>query len=145
MNTAIFHGSAVRELYRRSKGIPRLINVVADRALLAAYTQDRTRVDRSLVRRAAAEVFGRRFVPFTWPWAVAAAGIAAIALGTWGLLTERGAGEMVDETIAYYWRVRGVCVVDVAAEFRCHRSWPVVRQRMVAWLLRDEPEERLAA
>ncbi|HEX6994833.1 MAG TPA: AAA family ATPase [Gammaproteobacteria bacterium] len=88
--TAIFTGSALRELYRRSHGIPRLINVVADRALLAAYTRDRTRVDGTLVRRAASEVFGRRLVPFAWPWAVAAAGIAAIALGTWGLVTDAG-------------------------------------------------------
>jgi len=91
--TPIFTPSALRELYRRSKGIPRLINVVADRALLAAYTQDRTRVDGRLVRRAAAEVFGRRIVPFAWPWAVAAAGIAAIAVGTWGLFADAGRGE----------------------------------------------------
>src|SRR5690606_13142785 len=84
----IFTASALRELYRRSKGIPRLINVVADRALLAAYTQDRTRVDGALVRRAASEVFGRRLVPFAWPWAIAAAGVAAIGLGTWGLITD---------------------------------------------------------
>ena len=86
--TAIFTANALRELYRRSKGIPRLINVVADRALLAAYTQDRIRVDGRLVRLAASEVFGRRIVPFAWPWAVATAGIAAIALGTWALLAE---------------------------------------------------------
>lgn len=84
----IFTPSALRELYRRSKGIPRLINVVADRALLAAYTRDRTRVDGTLVRLAASEVFGRRLVPFAWPWAIAAAGVAAIALGTWGLVTD---------------------------------------------------------
>src|SRR5690606_23386958 len=85
---------AIGELYRRSKGIPRLINVVADRALLAAYTRDRTRVDAALVRRAAAEVFGRPALPFTWPlftwpWAAAAAAacVAAIAAGSldlWG-------------------------------------------------------------
>src|SRR5690606_25033812 len=53
---------------------------------------DRTRVDGRLVRRAAAEVFGRRIVPFAWPWAVAGAGVAAIAVGTWGLLADGGRG-----------------------------------------------------
>src|SRR5690606_11615133 len=90
--TAIFTASALRELYRRSKGIPRLINVVADRALLAAYTQDRIRVDGRLVRLAASEVFGRRIVPFASPWALASAGIAAMGLGIWGLFAEPPGG-----------------------------------------------------
>ena len=50
---------ALREMYRLSGGVPRVINVIADRALLGAYTQDRHRVDGSLVRAAATEVFGR--------------------------------------------------------------------------------------
>lgn len=39
----------------------------------------------------------------------------------------------VDETISH-WQVRGVRVIDVAPEFRCHRSWNAVRARMIAWL-----------
>jgi len=54
----IFTPQAVKELYRQSEGIPRIINVVADRALLAAYTQDTRTIDRRIVRRAAAEVYG---------------------------------------------------------------------------------------
>ena len=56
----VFKGSAIRRLYKKSRGIPRLINVVADRALLAAYTQDHRIVDGRLVDRAASEVFGAR-------------------------------------------------------------------------------------
>lgn len=78
----VFTRRAVRQLYRQSRGIPRLINVVADRALLAAYTQDRTTVDGRLVRLAAAEVFGRRVHRPWWPWALAAAGAAAFAFST---------------------------------------------------------------
>lgn len=84
---AIFSEGALRALYRRSKGIPRLVNVIADRALLAAYTRDRTRVDAALVRRAAAEVFGQRAFPFSLPrasfslpWAAAAAAAAGVGL-----------------------------------------------------------------
>jgi general secretion pathway protein A len=77
----IFRSSAMRRLYKESDGIPRLINVVADRALLAAYTQERTKIDGRLVREAAREVFGRRGAPW-WPWVTVATGIAALALTT---------------------------------------------------------------
>ena len=63
---------ALAELYHLSGGVPRVINVVADRALLGAYTQDRHRVTSGLVRHAAAEVFGRRFAPRWLPWLGAA-------------------------------------------------------------------------
>ena len=82
----VFTRSAIRQLYRKSRGIPRLINVVADRALLAAYTQDRHKVDGRLVVRAAAEVFGsRRPAGRWWPWAAVGVGIASFALATTNL------------------------------------------------------------
>jgi general secretion pathway protein A len=82
----VFTSTAIRELYKRSRGIPRLINVIADRALLAAYTQDRRAVDAKLVTRAASEVFGgRRPGGRRWPWAGAAAGVAAFVLATTNL------------------------------------------------------------
>ena len=56
----VFTDGAVRAVYRLSRGIPRLINVICDRALLGAYTRDRSRVDGATARRAAAEVLGRR-------------------------------------------------------------------------------------
>ncbi|HVY79960.1 MAG TPA: AAA family ATPase [Steroidobacteraceae bacterium] len=78
--TDIFTPPALSEIYRLSGGVPRVINVIADRALLGAYTQDRHRVGSSLVRHAAAEVFGRKFAPAWLPWAGAAgAGLAVVA------------------------------------------------------------------
>jgi len=82
--TDIFTAPALSETYRLSGGVPRVINVISDRALLGAYTQDRHRVGSSLVRHAAAEVFGRRFAPAWLPWASAAGG--AIALIITGLM-----------------------------------------------------------
>jgi general secretion pathway protein A len=64
-------------VYRLSQGVPRVINVICDRALLGAYSLDRHHVTASLVRNAAAEVFGRRFAPHWLPWA-ATAGIAVV-------------------------------------------------------------------
>jgi general secretion pathway protein A len=81
----VFTSGAIDALYKRSRGVPRLINVIADRALLAAYTQDRRTVDAKLVAAAAAEVFGvRRRTPW-WPVATATAGIAAVVFGVTNL------------------------------------------------------------
>lgn len=77
----IFKRGALGRLYKDSGGVPRLINVVADRALLAAYTQERSHIDSGLVKHAAREVFGKRRRPL-WPWFAAATGIAALAVWT---------------------------------------------------------------
>jgi len=73
----VFAPSAVREIYRQSQGIPRLINVVADRSMLAAYTQDTRTIDRRLVRRAAREVHGQARKP-SWKGHVAAMSTVAV-------------------------------------------------------------------
>jgi general secretion pathway protein A len=62
---AIFTSAALNEVHRLSGGIPRIINVACDRALLGAYTQETRRINAALVRRAAGEVYGRKIVP-TW-------------------------------------------------------------------------------
>jgi general secretion pathway protein A len=41
---AIFSGRALKRIYRYSRGLPRLINSACDRALLASYTRDTTRI-----------------------------------------------------------------------------------------------------
>jgi general secretion pathway protein A len=77
----VFTKAAIDTLYGHARGIPRLINVIADRALLAGYTQDRRTVDARLVTAAANEVFGiRRKTPW-WPVVTAAAGVAALVFG----------------------------------------------------------------
>lgn len=54
----LFSSSAIDRLFRLSKGIPRLINILCDRALLGAYVKGRNRVDKKTLVRAAREVFG---------------------------------------------------------------------------------------
>jgi general secretion pathway protein A len=81
----IFTKSAINALYRYSRGIPRLINVIADRALLAGYTRDQRSVDAKLVTAAANEIFGiRRKTPW-WPIATTTVGIAAVVFGVTNL------------------------------------------------------------
>lgn len=54
----IFTPAGMREIYRRSGGIPRLVNLIGDRALLGSYTLGKKEVDRGIVRRAAIELHG---------------------------------------------------------------------------------------
>jgi len=75
----IFTPAALVELHRLSQGIPRVINVACDRALLGAYTQEVKKINAGLVRRAAGEVYGRRFLPTWLGWVVGSFGLVALA------------------------------------------------------------------
>ena len=74
-----FTPGALVELHRLSLGIPRVINVACDRALLGAYTQESKKITASLVRQAAGEVYGRRFFPTWLGWAVACLAVVVLA------------------------------------------------------------------
>jgi general secretion pathway protein A len=76
----IFSQHALNEVYRLSQGVPRVINVICDRALLGAYSLDRHRVTGTLVRHAAREVFGQRPTPRWLPWAAIAGAVALVVL-----------------------------------------------------------------
>ena len=77
-----FKRGAMNALYQRSQGIPRLINIIADRALIAAFVKERTDVSAAMVHQAANEVqLGEKQVRRShWPWlaAVAAVMVAAV-------------------------------------------------------------------
>jgi general secretion pathway protein A len=57
-NREIFPDAVVRELFKRTRGIPRLINVLCDRILLGAYGQNKLQADRKMLQVAAREVMG---------------------------------------------------------------------------------------
>ncbi len=80
----IFTPAALAEVHRLSTGIPRVINVTCARALLGAYTQETRKITAALVRLAAGEVYGRRFVPVWLGWLAAALGLVSIALLAFG-------------------------------------------------------------
>ncbi len=52
-SAALFDDDALAEVHRITNGIPRLINALCDAALLLAFSQDKSQVDRALVREAA--------------------------------------------------------------------------------------------
>ena len=45
----LFTADAVQGIYYYARGIPRLVNILCDRALLGAYADEKTQVDRGLV------------------------------------------------------------------------------------------------
>jgi general secretion pathway protein A len=51
-----FSAGALFRIHSFSSGIPRLINLVCDRALLAGYVLEKSEIDRSVVRRAVKEL-----------------------------------------------------------------------------------------
>ncbi|MES0327004.1 MAG: AAA family ATPase [Gammaproteobacteria bacterium] len=57
-NAQLFPEPTISQLYRLSKGIPRLLNVLCDRSLLGTYVQNKTIVDTKTLSTAANEVFG---------------------------------------------------------------------------------------
>ncbi|HSF04472.1 MAG TPA: AAA family ATPase [Methylomirabilota bacterium] len=75
----LFSPWALREVHRLSRGVPRLINVICDRALLGAYANSRSWVDVHTVRRAAREVRGVRMGARRLPWVAALAALTGLA------------------------------------------------------------------
>ncbi len=86
----IFTRLAVHAAHRLSRGVPRLLNTICDRALLGAYATGQTRVKERIVRRAAREVLGRRARRRRWMVATATAALLLAAGGTIALLASRG-------------------------------------------------------
>jgi general secretion pathway protein A len=52
----VFSKEALKETYKLTGGVPRLINILCDRALLGAYTLNKRRINASIVRRAGREI-----------------------------------------------------------------------------------------
>ena len=98
----IFDNNAKKEVFRLSQGVPRLVNVICDRALLGAYARESRRVTARVIRQAAAEVHGElESSPWTRRIAVAAGvvGIAAIGATVWSIVQQQGPVEPVQATM----------------------------------------------
>ncbi len=100
--SALFSDGALAEVHKRTGGVPRLVNVLCDRALLAGYAAEAAQIDAELVKQAAREIrdlqgeaFGskgrRRRARHAWWLAPLAAVLAALAVGA-GLWLGRGDG-----------------------------------------------------
>jgi general secretion pathway protein A len=68
----VFTEGALKKLFQCSGGIPRLVNLICDRALLGAYSQQKALIEAALIQRAAGEILAIRQTPATqgraWWW-----------------------------------------------------------------------------
>jgi len=75
-----FDSAAIRRIHVHSSGVPRLINVIAERALLGGYAHDDTRIDARTVDRAAKETLAPKApISKRW-WLPAGVGVTALAV-----------------------------------------------------------------
>jgi general secretion pathway protein A len=74
-----FSPARMGQVYRLTRGVPRRINLLCDRALLGVYVENRREVTRAILRRAAREVFGDNGAPAAAPrrWLPIAGGLMA--------------------------------------------------------------------
>lgn len=89
VKSELFHPSAIRKLYKLTGGVPRLINVLSSRAMMAAYAADTKEITGQLLSKVAVELQGdddrwRRNLPWGW----LATGVAVVVLGA--MLVLRG-------------------------------------------------------
>jgi general secretion pathway protein A len=78
-----FDREARHRIFELTRGVPRRINLLCDRALLGAYASGRQRVDKAIVDKAAGEVFDNRRLGARWSrrrTTVVAAGLTLSAM-----------------------------------------------------------------
>lgn len=88
---ALFTKSAKKELYRASKGLPRLLNVLCHKSMLASYGRGLTKIDARSVKRAIADTESTKLYKTRSRKQIIVAWISAIILTS---------------GIAMYWKLR---------------------------------------
>lgn len=58
LNKVFFDSSAYKEIWRATLGFPRLVNIVCDRTLVAAYVADTATIGGNIVKKAVADLGG---------------------------------------------------------------------------------------
>lgn len=82
----LFRRSAVDKLHRISGGTPRLVNIVAHKALMLAFSEGRQQVTPGHIRNAAADTPEARRDWMPWALALIGVSVAASLLAAWMLL-----------------------------------------------------------
>lgn len=141
---ALFAPPALRRLRRRSRGLSRRINLLADKALLACFARGGARVERADVRRAEREL---GFAPPRLPRWLAAAALAlapAVVGGAWLLARPLHSSAAAAPPAAaqapapVYPSVEDDAVADA---LRAARRWPTAPAAYAVRLMTlDEPD-----
>jgi len=80
---ALFSGAALARLYRASGGVPRLVNILAHKALMLCYGEGKQQVAGAHVQAAARDTLstGQAGRGRAWPWLTALGAAAACLAG----------------------------------------------------------------
>ncbi len=79
-NPALFSKGAIKRVYQLSGGVPRLINLICDRALLGTYASNGLQVQARIVDQAATEILGKKAPAARPKWQYAAVAVLLLAL-----------------------------------------------------------------
>jgi MSHA biogenesis protein MshM len=77
----LFSKGAVSRLFETSNGIPRLVNILAHKALMLTYGEGKPQVGKQHVSDAARDTVATRRRALVWPWLLGASVLAASAAG----------------------------------------------------------------
>jgi MSHA biogenesis protein MshM len=77
----LFSKGAVSKLFETSNGIPRLVNILAHKALMLSYGEGKPQVGKQHVSDAARDTVATRRRASVWPWVLGASVLAASAAG----------------------------------------------------------------
>ncbi len=131
-----FTDDGLKALYETADGVPRLINIIADRALMAAYAEERERIDARLVRAAAREVAGEDEEDASGGWlrgAVATLALVAVLGGSgWIGWLVLGAAEQEAVTSRPAWQAVLEDATTVSAWAEAAVSWPGLSREDIA-------------
>ena len=76
----VFTPAAMTSVYKFSGGVPRLINILCDRAMLGVYSQSGDFVHKAHISKAAKEIFSEYKVKPAFPISIVAATVVAVLL-----------------------------------------------------------------
>lgn len=116
----LFTPAVVRGIYKATRGIPRVINVLCDRMLLGAYGRNASRVDHDMLQLAIREVLGEQAAsPPPWRWLALAAMVLLMVWAAGWLLGKYSGmlpvGTVATEPVAVEPVAQGTPAVDAAS------------------------------
>ncbi|WP_153915305.1 ExeA family protein [Shewanella sp. TC10] len=98
----LFTKKACKALHKFSGGIPRLTNLLCERALMAGYGQSKVPIDHHMIKQAAAEVLGELPVESSnkWPLTIAASLVIAFGVSLYLFFPQQGSNHSANTASA---------------------------------------------
>jgi len=138
----LFPLALMGRLHQLSGGIPRIINVLCDRALLGAYAQGKERVDRATLEQAAREVFPQASTQRHGMRRLLLASLAVFVAGALALVMYRQLPEITMATAQQPVTQPVPPALDVKAEEPAKEIVPAAALPETLTWPADEPSER---